>query len=77
MTARSARQLTLALGVASASATVLALLALLDIYHGEPDVRLEWNIVRISLVLSLIFHACALRLFWKTLPAGNGSDPSA
>ena len=66
MKPRTARQLTLALGVVSLLAAVLALLALQDIYHWESDVTLEWSMVRMSFLLSLTFHGWALWLVGRT-----------
>jgi hypothetical protein len=33
----------------------LANLALLDIYHGEADTTLEWNVVRMAFLVILVF----------------------
>ena len=65
MTHQMASRLTFALGVLSVLAVILANLALLDIYHGEPDVTLEWNAVRVSFLIILVFHAFALTAAWK------------
>lgn len=72
MTLQTAGRLTFGLGVLSLLAIILANLALLDIYHGELDVTLEWNTVRVSFVIILVFHAFALTAAWK---AFNQTDP--
>ena len=56
----TARQASFILGPLSMVGIVLAVLALQDIAHGEPDVRLEWIVVRIAFLLILAFHAVAL-----------------
>lgn len=48
------------LGALSLLAVVLTHLALTDIYHGEADVTLEWNIVRICALVLLVFIGLAL-----------------
>ena len=65
MTLRTISSVSLWLGVLSLAAVVLANLALIDIYHGEPDVTLEWNIVRTAFMVILPFHAVALTAAWK------------
>jgi hypothetical protein len=67
MTHQIASRLTFGLGVLSVLAVILANLALIDIYHGEPDVTLEWNAVRVSFLIILVFHAFALTAAWKAL----------
>jgi len=44
------------LGVVSFGFFVLERLAMTDIFHGEPDLGLEWNIVSISFLPILVFH---------------------
>ena len=48
------------LGVLSLLAGLITHLALTDIYHGEADVTLEWNIVRICALVLLVFIGTAL-----------------
>jgi hypothetical protein len=48
------------LGVASAAALLVAHLALTDISHGEADVTLEWNILRVAFLVILAFHVAGL-----------------
>ncbi|HQR31947.1 MAG TPA: hypothetical protein PLK30_04350 [Blastocatellia bacterium] len=35
-------------------------LALMDIAHGESDLRLEWRIVQVSYAVFIVFHAVML-----------------
>jgi hypothetical protein len=49
-------------------------LALLDIYHGETDVTLEWNAVRVSFLIILVFHAVALAAARKAV---NQAEPDS
>jgi hypothetical protein len=46
-------------------ALVASVLALTDISHGEADVTLEWNVVRVAFVIMLASHAWCLRLLSK------------
>lgn len=78
MTLRVASKVSLWLGVMSVMAVILANLALQDIYHGEPDLTLEWRAVRVSFLIILVFHAFALTAAWKAFnqPEPDGSrDP--
>jgi len=60
-------RVTMVLGVLSLLAGVATHLALTDIYHGEADVTLEWNIVRVSALVLLAFIAMALFTLGRTL----------
>ena len=53
-------RVTIALGVLSLLAVLITHLALTDIYHGEADVTLEWNTVRICALVLLVFIGMAL-----------------
>ncbi len=44
------------LGLVSLGFFVLERLAMTDIFHGEPDLTLEWNIVSVSFLPILAFH---------------------
>jgi hypothetical protein len=44
------------LGVVSLGFFVLERLAMTDIFHGEPNLTFEWNIVSISFLPILVFH---------------------
>jgi hypothetical protein len=44
---------------------LLANLALLDIYHGESDVTLEWQVIRVSFLVMIAFHVFVLIAAWK------------
>jgi len=46
--------------VLSLLAGLIAHLALTDIYHGEADVTLEWNTVRVCALVLLVFTGMAL-----------------
>lgn len=53
-------RLTMALGVLSAVGLLAGFLALADIAHGEPDLTLEWNVLRGTWLLVVAFHVSAL-----------------
>ena len=55
------------LGVLSLIMGLLGHLALTDIYHGEPDVSLEWNILRVGALVFASFVTYALILFRNIL----------
>jgi len=48
-------RLAIALGILSLVAGILGHLALTDIYHGESDLSLEWNMLRLGAVIIVIF----------------------
>jgi protein-S-isoprenylcysteine O-methyltransferase Ste14 len=60
-------RITMALGVLSFLAALMAHLALTDIYHGEEDVTLEWSIVRTCACLLLVFLGAAMWTLYQTL----------
>ena len=53
-------QLTMALGVLSLFAGVMGHLALTDIYHGNGDLSLEWNVLRACAVVLVVFIGSTL-----------------
>jgi hypothetical protein len=60
-------KLTMLLGALSLLAGLAAHLALTDIYHGEADVALEWNTVRVCALVVLSFICMALLTLGRTL----------
>ena len=57
---RSIFILTIGVGMLSFAALVLERLALTDILHGEPDLRLEWVVVNAALLPFVLFHVLGL-----------------
>lgn len=57
---RTLARLSLALGAGSVLAMIAAFLALTDIGHGEPDLALEWTVLRAAAIVIAAFHALAL-----------------
>ena len=53
-------RVTIVLGALSLLAGSISHLALTDIYHGEADVTLEWNVIRICSLVLLAFIGMAL-----------------
>ena len=53
-------RMSLTLGVITLIGLLFATLALTDIYNNEPNLNMEWNIVRISFLFSLMFVALSL-----------------
>ena len=60
MTLRRWLSTSTALGIAAVLSRLLCALALKDISHGEADVRTEWLIVQIDLVVTAAFIVVAL-----------------
>lgn len=58
---------TMLLGILSLLASVVAHLALTDIYHGEVDATLEWNVLRVCAFVLLAFIGMALFTFIRAL----------
>ena len=57
---RRAVQLSLFLGGFSILAVVMSSLALTDIGHGEPDLSLEWAVLRAAFLVIVLFQVSAL-----------------
>ena len=57
---RKQMQVTVLLGILVIFTGVLSHLALTDIYHGGADLTLEWNFLRFSAILFLIFISMTL-----------------
>jgi hypothetical protein len=68
-------RLAYALCLAALPAGVLAHLALTDISHGEPDVRLEWGIVRVAALVVAAAVLASLRALHGLLQATRGAGP--
>ena len=47
-------------GIISLVLLVFMGLSLIDVAQGEPDLLLEWRVIRLALAASLVFHVCAL-----------------
>ncbi len=47
---------TIVVGLLSLVSFVFERLALTDIFHGEPDLSLEWTIVNAALIPLVVFH---------------------
>ncbi|KPJ89839.1 MAG: hypothetical protein AMS18_12125 [Gemmatimonas sp. SG8_17] len=60
MDLRKSAAISVALGVLSAIGLLVSALALTDIAHGEPDLTLEWWIVRVAYLLVVLFQVAAL-----------------
>ena len=59
MTPQRLRQLTIWLGCVSSLGTLVSLLALTDIYHGEADLSQEWMALRFAFGAIIAFHIAA------------------
>lgn len=61
MTPHTFRRLALWLGAISSTAILLSLLALQDISKAiEPDLSMEWSVVRTTFLIMIAFHVVAL-----------------
>jgi Na+-transporting methylmalonyl-CoA/oxaloacetate decarboxylase beta subunit len=66
---RSGIRIAQGLGVLSLLAIVAAFLALTDIGHGEPDLTLEWNVLRVAALTVIAFHVATFRALRRALRA--------
>lgn len=58
--------MSMALGILVLAGMVLAALALHDIYHGqEPDYRMEWNMVRVTFLMMVMYVALSGMALWR------------
>ena len=65
---KTLKLLTLFLGILTLIGLVLSHLALTEIYHNtEPNLDIEWNIVRTTFLITLIFTITSLIAVWKSL----------
>lgn len=64
-------------GIVALAMAVFAFLALSDIAHGEPDLTLEWAVVRVALATMVVSQILALaavaRLSWTARRHGAES----
>jgi hypothetical protein len=60
MRTRTARHVALWLGGFSSLGLIASILALQDIFHGEPDLSLEWSVLRVAFLLSIAFHFASM-----------------
>ena len=58
---------TMALGTLALLAGIVGHLALTDIHHGEVDVTLEWNILRICALILLAFIGASMFTLRKAI----------
>ncbi|MFH2107752.1 MAG: hypothetical protein ABII93_03705 [Chrysiogenia bacterium] len=63
------------LGIGSLIAVFISHLALTDIYHGEGDLRLEWNILRFCLAVIVAVQVFTLATLWRVF--GRKGDDNA
>jgi uncharacterized membrane protein len=65
-------KVTLTLGVLSLLALVLSHLAVTDIAHGEANVELEWNVLRVCALVLLLFIGATLFMLRRVHKATSG-----
>ncbi len=76
-TLRTQIRIAMLLGGLSLVAGLASHLALTDIHHGEPDLSLEWNVLRACAVVFLAFIGSALFTLGRTLKClGNAGRPA-
>ena len=64
-------RIAVAAGMLSLLALVVSALALTDIAHGEPDLSLEWTVLRVCAVVVLGFHVMAIAVLARGLRGGT------
>ena len=67
--------ITVALAILATLAGVMNFLALNDIYHQEPDLKLEWRIVLYSNFIFLAFLLSSVSTIWRALRAVRDQRP--
>ena len=55
------------LGLVALAAGFMSVLALADIYHGEPDLALEWRILQGSAVVIVLFVVASMSALVRML----------
>ena len=74
MTIKKQADIAFVLGVLTLAAVFVSHLALTDIYHGEADLSLEWNVLRVCFAAIVAFQVFALATFWRVIKKKNGGD---
>jgi len=64
-------RLSFAVGVLSVVAVLASHLALADIYHGEGDLTLEWNALRLCFGIIVVFQLSALATLREIIRRGR------
>ena len=59
----------LALGTMSVLAFGVGHLALTDMWHGESNLSLEWNVLRLAGLVVILFHVSAFATMWQVFRA--------
>ena len=73
MTIKRQAQTAFVLVIGTLAAVLVSHLALADIYHGEGDLRQEWNILRICFAAIVAVQVFALTTLWRIIR--NGARP--
>jgi hypothetical protein len=61
-------QASVALGVLALIAIAMNHLALTDIYHGEADVSLEWDMLQVGFAVIVVSQVFSLVTLWEDAP---------
>jgi len=61
--------ISLVLGVLSLFSIAICFLALVDVFHGESDLSLEWRALRLSFSIILIFNVFSVITLVRVLRA--------
>lgn len=71
---RTSIRISLVLGILSAVAVFINNLALIDIWHGESDLVLEWRVLHVSYAIFILFHISALITFVRLLGRKSNAE---
>lgn len=74
MTLNSGVGLSTALGILSLVALVIAQLALADVFHGEPDLSLEWRALQLCALVILVTQVFTRRTLWRVMRGQRGRE---
>ena len=58
---------TIVFGIISVAGLLFSHLALTDIWHGEPNLDMEWRIVQVAFFFIILFHVSAFITLYKLL----------
>ena len=67
MSLRTQARLSFRLGILSLFAVALSHLALIDIWHGEQDLTLEWRALQVAFAAIIVFQVSALATLRRVL----------
>ncbi|MCU0276576.1 MAG: hypothetical protein MUF02_06965 [Acidobacteria bacterium] len=74
MTLKRQADIAIVLGIFTLVAVVVSHLALTDIYHGEADLSLEWNVLKLCFAVIVAVQVFTLATLWRVIGKKENGD---